>query len=571
MSRLTISGKMYLNIGITLCIFILLVFLSIRTSSTISNRSIEKATKIMMKNQKISIKNTVRSMALSIGNALTFDKTDTDKIEIIRKLVNNIRYNKDQSGYFFVYSGTKNIAFPIDKGRQGKDFANVKDINGVYVIQQLNDLAKRGGGFLEYVWSKPGMGDIAKLSFAQMIPGTSFWVGSGVYLDNIDAYRNEMKDELGQIANGSILNMIVFSVLCFIVIVAFSFLIIRSIGKVMIQFATGFKKIIDDGDLTVRFEVNSQDELGKLLIMFNEFLGKLQGIIKNIAKDSIRVKDASDGFTSIASDMTTSSVETTQLAANVADVAEKMSLNLSSIAASMEQSSTSTNMVAEASKEMTVNINEISGNADKAKVIALEAVEKSNIVSEKMTNLSDAARAIGKVTEAISEISEQTNLLALNATIEAARAGEAGKGFNVVANEIKELAKQTAGATLDIKAQIGEIQNTSSATISEMTVISEVIDKVNNIISTIAMAVTEQSSATKEISDNLTYLFTGIKEVNNNVGQSSIAAEAITDDIKSVSKASNTISQSSQQVTLSAETLGDMAKELNVIVGSFKI
>jgi len=81
-----------------------------------------------------------------------------------------------------------------------------------------------------------------------------------------------------------------------------------------------------------------------------------------------------------------------------------------------------------------------------------------------MQALGSAAQEIDRVTETITEISSQTNLLALNATIEAARAGEAGKGFAVVAGEIKELARQTADATEDIKRRISGIQaSTGSA------------------------------------------------------------------------------------------------------------
>ena len=124
----------------------------------------------------------------------------------------------------------------------------------------------------------------------------------------------------------------------------------------------------------------------------------------------------------------------------------------------------------------------------------------SKDVNDKMKQLREYTGEIAKVLSVIGDISDRTNLLALNATIEAARAGEAGKGFAVVANEIKELAKQTAAATLDIKALIDDVQGTSKTTREEISQISSVIGGVNDIVASIATAVEEQTAATREIS-----------------------------------------------------------------------
>src|SRR3954451_2927057 len=116
-----------------------------------------------------------------------------------------------------------------------------------------------------------------------------------------------------------------------------------------------------------------------------------------------------------------------------------------------------------------------------------------------MNQLGAAAMEIGKVTETITEISSQTNLLALNAAIEAARAGSAGKGFAVVANEIKELAQQTATATEDIKGRIGGVQSSAATGIGEIERVSQVIREVSDIVASIAAAIEEQSTVTRDI------------------------------------------------------------------------
>ena len=326
-----------------------------------------------------------------------------------------------------------------------------------------------------------------------------------------------------------------------------------------------------EGDLTTRLPVNTNDEIGQLAKRFNEFMDKLHAMIKDITNGVETLSSSSTELSAISQQMSANAEQTSGKSNTVSAAAEEMSTNMGSVSAAMEQTSTNTGMVSSAAEEMTATINEIAKNAENARCISDQAVTQTRDAGEQMSTLGRAAQAIGKVTETITEISEQTNLLALNATIEAARAGEAGKGFAVVANEIKELAQQTAAATLDIKQQIEGIQNSTGSTVEGIEQIGQVINNVNEIVSTIATAVEEQSVSTREIADNISQVSSGIGEVNENVAQSSQVAVDITKDITEVNQASDEMASSSSQVRMSAEELSQLAEQLNEMVGRFKI
>jgi len=379
-------------------------------------------------------------------------------------------------------------------------------------------------------------------------------------------------DELIE-ASSSIKKLTTIVTACAIVVaVLLIFFAANAIVKPINNTIVGLKDIAQgEGDLTMRLHVSSKDEIKEMADWFNIFMEKLQGIIKQIAANSQQVGENSQQLSGISTQLLEGAEDTSQRARNVATAAEEMSANLNNVAAAMEQSSTNANMVASAAEEMSSTINEIAENAERARDVSSTAVQQANGAAEMMKQLGSAADKIGKVTETITEISEQTNLLALNATIEAARAGEAGKGFAVVANEIKELAKQTAVATLDIKNLIDDVQNTTRSTEAGINQISQVIVGVNDIVATIATAVEEQTAATQEIANNINQASQGIQEVNENVSQSSTVATDIAVDITGVSSASQNITDRSNDVMASAQELLARSQELNGIVGSFKV
>jgi methyl-accepting chemotaxis protein len=205
---------------------------------------------------------------------------------------------------------------------------------------------------------------------------------------------------------------------------------------------------------------------------------------------------------------------------------------------------------------MGASIKEIAKNASEAARVAAQAVRVTQDTNSTITKLGESSAEIGNVIKVITSIAEQTNLLALNATIEAARAGEAGKGFAVVANEVKELAKQTAKATEEIGQKIGAIQSDTKEAVGAIEQISTIITQINDIQSTIASAVEEQSVTMNEVGRNVTEAARGSSEIAQNITGVAQAAQNTT------SGASDTQSAASE--------LSRMAAELRQLIGQFQ-
>lgn len=457
-----------------------------------------------------------------------------------------------KTGYAFMIDKAGIInAHPVQKHVLTLDLKTLKDMESI-----TRQMLAGKTGVDAYIFQ-----GISKIAGFAPVTQTGWSVG---ITQNSDEFLSASKSIRNQ--------LLLIGIIALIVIASGIVFAARGITKPINKAVEGLRDIAEgEGDLTMRLEETTKDEIGELARWFNTFIEKLQGIIGDISGNAGQVGTSSSGLLTIASEMASGSHETSERAGAVAAATEEMSANLNAVAAAMEESSTNTSMVATAAEEMTATINEIAQNSEKARGISESAVTQAQNASEKMSDLGVAANDIGKVTETITEISEQTNLLALNATIEAARAGEAGKGFAVVANEIKELAKQTADATQDIKNKIQGIQTTTDLTVTEIEEITRVINQVNEIVTTIATSVDEQSSATQEIANNIAQASQGIQDVNENVTQSSSVSTEISRDIAEVNVSADQMSNSSGQVKMSAEQLRELSEKLETIVGSFKI
>ena len=254
-----------------------------------------------------------------------------------------------------------------------------------------------------------------------------------------------------------------------------------------------------------------------------------------------KVAETSDRLKETAQTMAQVAEGARQESGHVLDASERAAGNVSTVAAAAE--------------ELSASIGEITRQVSASATLARSTAEEAKQANTTLASLSEAAHKIGEVIGLIHNIASQTNLLALNATIEAARAGEAGKGFAVVASEVKNLANQTAKATEDIQAQVGQMQSVTDQSVRAIQRIIGGIQDIDTNSSAIAAAVEEQGAATAEISRNVQEAASGTQRVTSGMGN--------------VARAVNNAGKSSDDVLSGVKALGDQSKHLETQISAF--
>ena len=301
-------------------------------------------------------------------------------------------------------------------------------------------------------------------------------------------------------------------------------------------------RAVAEGDLTQTARVDSHCEVGEMAQDLNTAVASLRQAIATMA--------ASAGSLAISSE------ELSATSQQIAASAEETSAQANVVAAASEQVSRNVQTVAAGSMEMGASIHEIAQNATEAARVAQSAVVHAAETNAQVGKLGESSQEIGNVIKVITQIAEQTNLLALNATIEAARAGDAGRGFVVVANEVKELARETARATDDIAHRVQTIQGDTAVAVRAIGEIGDIIGRISDFQTTIASAVEEQTATTNEMNRNVNEAATGSTEIATNISGVATAAETTTAGVAQTQQA--------------AAELAHLSSELHTLVARFR-
>ncbi|HEX7968183.1 MAG TPA: methyl-accepting chemotaxis protein [Stellaceae bacterium] len=422
------------------------------------------------------------------------------------------------------------IAQPVNPKLVGTR-GTVDPETGRYIIDSFVEVMKSADeGTVSYLYPKPGQTErLPKYTYMKKFKPWNAFIATGLYIDDIETAYRSVLIRLGAIGLAIIAAA-----------AAIAFLISRSISGSLGKLKAKMEQLAA-GDLDVDIgEARRHDEIGDMAKAVDVFkdsaiaMQRLQAEQDDIKRRAERDKRVAmemlaENFErqvrGVVAAVTAAATQMQSTARSMSETAAGTRQQTLAVAAGANQATANVQTVAAASEELSASIGDIGRQVSQASTVARQAAAEGQRTNATISGLAQAVQRIGDVVALIDDIASQTNLLALNATIEAARAGDAGKGFAVVASEVKALATQTAKATDDIRGQIGTVQTETGSAVAAIHSISSTILKVNDISSSVAAAVEEQTAATHEITRNVQQAAASTQEVSRNISGVSDAVE----------------------------------------------
>lgn len=423
--------------------------------------------------------------------------------------VRGLRYDHDD--YFWINDLTPvMIMHAANPKLDGQNLSAIRDPDGFAVFNEFVILAKaKGAGIVNYRWPKPGAeAPVEKTSYIQLFEPWGWIIGSGVYVDDVQA---EFK---GQVWKASLIGLGIALLMAVLVT-----LIARSIVHPLQAAVNAMANIASgESDLTHTLDTHGRDEVTQLSQHFNSFTAKLRQVVGQLQVCANALGQSSTELGTNASQAHDRSQQQSQQMELVATAINEVTYGVQDVAKNAEHAASEMRDAQAQAQQGQVNIDGSLRQIDQLSSTISQAVDVIRTLSSESTQ-------IGGVLEVIRSIADQTNLLALNAAIEAARAGEQGRGFAVVADEVRLLAQRTQKSTAEIQVMIERLQGHSEAAVkvisdshsasqltieqagqagASLTAIGQALRNLNGLNASIASATLQQAHVVEDINQNVT-------------------------------------------------------------------
>jgi methyl-accepting chemotaxis protein len=444
-------------------------------------------------------------------------------------LIKTLRYANNN--YFFVFTREPRIVtVPIKPEMEGKPVGDFKDADGQLLYVAFAKVGEAPeGGFLAYRFAKPGVaGVVPKLGFVKYFEPWGWNIGTGVYLDDVDALvRTTTLSLLG--------GLLLLSGALVLVVRSFAGRVVRPL-RVLVE-------SLRNSDLTRQIEIGSEDEIGQAGQAFNTYNAGLRGKVLEISSLSGRVASGSTELSASADEMARAVDE-------IARVSEQLQEAGEQVVAAMAGLSGSAGQVAAHTQE-----NEEAGRSAVRKV-ALSAEAGANAAQGMEAIQAVTGRIVSAVT-VIQEIAQQTNLLSLNAAIEAAKAGEHGKGFAVVAEEVRKLADRSRTAAVEIQEMILQTQEVVAQGVGHVQETTATLAGIRAGIQDIAGRMGEIKALAQSQAGTSESVTGSMRETARGLSRNAAATHELTATV--------------QEIARTAEDLAGVAEGLRHLVAGFKL
>lgn len=475
-----------------------------------------------------------------------------------KTLLKAMRFESD--GYFFAYdSQGVNTLHAINPSLEGKNLYGLQDENGVPVIAGLIRAAKSGDGFLYFSWHKPTINAQApKLGYAEYLPKWDWVLGTGIYIDDIDAQvaqfqvlrQDQAKEQMWSTIGLSLVGLLITSIVV-------SALVAKGVAPLQHVVASLQDVAAGEGDLTARLKVESQDEIGEVAKAFNAFMDKLHPMIKQLRESAQEVQLA-------AGELDTQTTQSNQKMNSHCLETDKVVTAVTEMSATAREVANNTNATSQAIESANGQIRDAQHEVNSAIEGISELVREVNLTSDAIQDLSQRTDKITQVLNVIGEIAGQTNLLALNAAIEAARAGEQGRGFAVVADEVRSLASRTQNSTQEISEMLQSLHQGVSKAVESMNTSQKRGEKTAEESMHIKQSLAGISQAVGLIQDM------GIQTASAAEQQSAVA-EDINQNLVAIQQIVNQLSDNLQHSESISSRLASSGQQMGNLVSHFKL